>query len=1076
METATTTPHSPEEDTSIVTDILERAKHRYAWMMIATAGCALAAVTGAYILGFVVADHMIGSGVPPGVRIASLVLYAAAATGIAAVGVARPIVRRISDVYAARLLERRHPAFRNSLINAVQLSEHREIPGSIRAAVLASAANDAVRADVRHAIGQAARSRLREAGVGLTAVGLLFAAYACVAPKPLWPSIKRAFGSPVPAPTRTTILAVEPADGDSVPVGRPVTFAVRLGGQIPAEAFVQFSADGGISTLAGQRLALAPAGTAESAKRGQIWQATRAGEDVRESVLWKVTAGDASTPWRQLVVRPMADVVELRITCNFPPYTGLAPTTAPADNPGDVDAVIGTRVTVEATTNVPVRDPVLVMTGDGGEESETRLLMRNADLDSTRIVGEFTVVRNEQYLLRFFDRFGEPNRDPIKHNVRARPDRPPTVVSRVSDSRQRGEREAAASRPASALVPPDGKLPMDDIVEDDYGLTRLEIEFTRGSQRGTILLPSPAKTPRAIDARTLPPVSVREFGGGPGDEIEWRLAAWDNRVAIDGRLAPQKGLGAVQRFVIGTPGGALPSAKGNEGAASQPSDEETSETATSQPSLAEADGTATSQPSLAESDGTTTRQEASELDGKQLARDESDAIDRFVQEHKNELAKLEKLLKETESKTADADKADDEFAGGANTQDGDKSQNADAKARDDNHTEDANRASKAAEESHANARAGQKPNAERKRAGQEPNLERPRAGPTEPRAQASGPNPNPERQRAGQADAGDDAAGKGDANAKAEAEGAGEGSGEGKEPRNSEGQPQAAEQSEQQVNGDAQRQAEDEKQGQGEGQGGSQGEGRGQENGQGRGQGDGQGEGEGEDQGEGQGQEQGKGKEHGQGVGSGEGEGEGAGGGKGSGAPRKGGETSGIAGANPSTIGGSGGSPGGASAGGDGAVALDLPRNQRLPHSPRKGLRLEATGSVFDVIDALEQRLRKKELDPALLDDLAWDEARAADFVREFRRAERQARDELSRTEVPDGRFETTIRPATEVERSEGAGTAARLRTQYVRPADRTNRLFETGSQRVPQEYRDLLEAYYRSLAADRPTASQPAQ
>jgi hypothetical protein len=28
----------------------------------------------------------------------------------------------------------------------------------------------------------------------------------------------------------------------------------------------------------------------------------------------------------------------------------------------------------------------------------------------------------------------------------------------------------------------------------------------------------------------------------------------------------------------------------------------------------------------------------------------------------------------------------------------------------------------------------------------------------------------------------------------------------------------------------------------------------------------------------------------------------------------------------------------------------------------------------------------------------------------------------------------------------------------------------------VPQEYRDLLDAYYRSLAADRGTASQPAK
>jgi hypothetical protein len=131
---------------------------------------------------------------------------------------------------------------------------------------------------------------------------------------------------------------------------------------------------------------------------------------------------------------------------------------------------------------------------------------------------------------------------------------------------------------------------------------------------------------------------------------------------------------------------------------------------------------------------------------------------------------------------------------------------------------------------------------------------------------------------------------------------------------------------------------------------------------------------------------------------------------------------------------------------------------------------------VFEVVDALEQKLRKKELDPALLDDLKWDEAQVADFVREFRRAEQQARNDPGRTDVPQGRFETTTRPAGDVERSEGTGDAVRLRAKHVRPADKTTRLFEAGRQRVPQEYRDLLDAYYRSLAADRGSTSQPAR
>jgi len=131
---------------------------------------------------------------------------------------------------------------------------------------------------------------------------------------------------------------------------------------------------------------------------------------------------------------------------------------------------------------------------------------------------------------------------------------------------------------------------------------------------------------------------------------------------------------------------------------------------------------------------------------------------------------------------------------------------------------------------------------------------------------------------------------------------------------------------------------------------------------------------------------------------------------------------------------------------------------------------------VLPVIDALEERLRKRQVDPGLLDDLGWDETYANDFVRQFRRAERQAAEPSDSSAGPTDRFETTTRPSVAVERSDGSGAdAALLSARNVRAPDRTNQLFEVGRQRISDEYRDYLKAYYESIARDRP-ATRPAK
>ncbi|MGB9626628.1 MAG: DUF4175 family protein, partial [Phycisphaerae bacterium] len=453
----------PDESASLVRGVLRQTQSRLTRVSLLASACVLLAATGLFVLGFVVADHFLDGGVPLRTRSVLLTLYLIGAAADVVVTIGLPAARRISNLYAARLLERAHPTFHNSLVNAIQLEKHRELPGSIRSALLARAAMDATHADVRRAV---VSDRLRRAGIALGAAAALFLGYAIFAPKPVLPSVLRAFGADIPTPARTVIVDMEPADGASVIIGRPVTFTARLAGRIPADVYVHFSSDNGVTLLSGQRLALSPAGPADPAGRARIWQGTKAGQDVQQNMYWRLAAGDAASPWRRLVVRALPDVVDLRVTYVYPSYTGLASRTTASGQSADVDALIGTQVTVEAATNVPVRDPLLVIALGADPADETRLAMRHVGLDATRIVGQFTVTQDGQYYLRFFDREGEPNQDPIRHTIRARPDRPPTVT---------------LIRPAADLeLRPDEALEVQARIEDDYGVSRAAIEYKRG--------------------------------------------------------------------------------------------------------------------------------------------------------------------------------------------------------------------------------------------------------------------------------------------------------------------------------------------------------------------------------------------------------------------------------------------------------------------------------------------------------------------------------------------------------------------------------------------------------------------
>ncbi|MEP0844480.1 MAG: hypothetical protein HRF43_17415 [Phycisphaerae bacterium] len=483
-----------------------------------------------YVAVFVVGDHGLSRGVPAPAAAVLRLLYWVSTAGWFIVSILVPLIRRIHDLYAARLIERSHPEFRNTLVDAVQLVPRAELPGSVRAAILDRASREVDQADLSGSISTAGLRRLAWMNTAVLAAFLL---YGLMAPKSVWISAARALGAHLPPPTWTTLAELTPADSHSVLRGEPVRFAARLVGRAPGQVEVRFSLDGGATWADGQRLSLRP----PSDESRALWQAVKDGADVQHSMLWQVVAGDAVSPLRRLEVRDWPEIASVRVRLDYPPYTRLAPATQPT---GDIDALAGTRATVTAVSRVPVRDPILVT---GSPPAELRRVLRPpAPHAPCEITADWIITADDGYHFEFTDTHGQAVRNPIRWSIRARPDLAPMVEVRRP-------REPIEADPSDAV----------EVVahaHDDFGLTRAAIAYRRPGETSVNELPLPmtrAESADGADADVHARLELARLNAAPGEVIEWWVSAWDNREDTDARPAWQRGDSDVHRVTIRRP-------------------------------------------------------------------------------------------------------------------------------------------------------------------------------------------------------------------------------------------------------------------------------------------------------------------------------------------------------------------------------------------------------------------------------------------------------------------------------------------------------------------------------------------
>jgi collagen type III alpha len=467
-----------------------------------------------YLLIFIVLDQWL---VPGGFSATSrLLLLSALLVGVAGwIGwkVLWPWRRRVNGLYSASTIEKASPGFKGSLVNLIDLLRaEREIPPEIYKSLERRAAVALTHVDVRESVD---RHLLLRLSMALFAVVVLFCGYWIFSPKnpasSLWRAIAPASDATVA--TRTKIDLVRPGDVDVVARSQvDVTAEVR--GQMPQQATLYYTtAD---HKFVDERIDARP--TAEASREFHFVINGDNGAGILQDMTYRVVAGDdSSRDYKIHVIQPPAATID-SIRLDYPEYTRLGTSTQAT---GAIDALEGTRVTLHATANMPLRSASVQFFDD--ESASKRAEEVPVHIESgNKLVAEWTLqMRSDGTYAHFYRIFctsvgGESERAPSLYSVEIRADRPPEIV--LLDPKTDLE------------LPANAELPLLFEARDpDFALTyiNLKIEKDGASVIG----------PEIYDGHDHPDQhlkksykwSLKEYHFRPKETITYWLEAQDNR-------------------------------------------------------------------------------------------------------------------------------------------------------------------------------------------------------------------------------------------------------------------------------------------------------------------------------------------------------------------------------------------------------------------------------------------------------------------------------------------------------------------------------------------------------------------
>jgi hypothetical protein len=445
------------------------------WVDVGAAVFLMLAIGVVFLLLTVPGDHLLPGGLSERarffLRVGLLVTELACALTMLVV----PLCRRVSDLYAARLIEKAHPNLRNEVVASLELAGRSDVVPGVTEAVRRKAADGAAGSPTA-----VPRRKLRRGAWLLAAATGAFGLYCLVAGKPVWPSILRALGAnDVPRPTRTEIRVLRPEPGAIVVSTYPVRFVAELRHAPDAPAVVGVSRDGGATWLAEDRFDLLADVTGEEGASRFVaeWPEASASGSVAR---YRIECGDAVAEGA-ITVLPPPLLEKVQVTVRWPDYTGRPPSvhdTGHVTGLGSSEPSLRARAKVRAIANLPVNSASLVF------ERGPTVIMR---VDGSQMVAEFEVTQDDRYRIVYRGTHPLVKYASIPYEVRSRTDAAPDV-------RLTGAEERVSRGPGESLV-------LTGEASDDFGLRKVDLVALGADGQRRIVLATDA--PPGVASRSV---------------------------------------------------------------------------------------------------------------------------------------------------------------------------------------------------------------------------------------------------------------------------------------------------------------------------------------------------------------------------------------------------------------------------------------------------------------------------------------------------------------------------------------------------------------------------------------------
>ncbi len=348
------------------------------------------------------------------------------------------MMKRINPDYAAKMIEEAKPSFKNSLLNYVSLRRKNEaVNPAVFDAISRQAAKDLSTVPSDATVD---RSKLIQLGFVLIALMVFGVGYKMLSPKDPLQTFGRVLapGAKIAKPAVVKILEVQPGDakvffGDTL----EVTAIVR-GSHQPQDVKIEFSTLDG--QLTNQSLPMRPDGD------GNRYRAdlSVAGGGIQQSLTYRVVARDGASPDFRVSVQPNPTIAVESIVLRPPAYSKLPETSFQGQ--GNIDALEGTEVTINAIANLPIQLAYIELLNEvtGGTDSSDGLAresvyqkVRSFDMQSdgksatASLTAQLNAARTKQfathYRVKFVSADGDRNSQANIYSIRVTPDLAPEI-------------------------------------------------------------------------------------------------------------------------------------------------------------------------------------------------------------------------------------------------------------------------------------------------------------------------------------------------------------------------------------------------------------------------------------------------------------------------------------------------------------------------------------------------------------------------------------------------------------------------------------------------------------------------